>query len=149
MTDTVTRYDPPSGLTRLSDAFEHLVRESFVLPSLLDRLGDGFSSITSNINEVDNSYVIQMALPGIDPAKVDIRVVGHQMTIKGTYEIPPVTGATTLRKGLMAGEFSEVVSVPAEVDGDNAEAAYKNGILTVTLPKAAQAEPKAIKVQIA
>jgi HSP20 family protein len=149
MTDTLTRYNPPSGLTRLSDAFDHLFRESFVFPSLLERLGDGFSSVTCDVHEADNAYIVQMALPGINPDKVEIRVLGHQMTIKGSYEIPSVEGAATLRKGLMTGEFSEVVSVPAEVEGDKAEATYKNGILTVTLPKAPHAEPKAIKVQVA
>jgi len=43
------------------------------------------------------------------------------MTIKGSYEIPPIEGATPLRKGLMTGEFSEVVSVPTDVEGDKAE----------------------------
>jgi HSP20 family molecular chaperone IbpA len=43
-------------------------------------------------------------------------------------------------------EFSDVLTLPAEVDGEKAEASYVNGILTITLPKAANALPKAIKV---
>lgn len=149
MTDTMTRHEVPAGLTRLPDVFDRLFRESFVFPTLLERMGDGFSSVNSDIQEVDNKYIVHMALPGIDPDKVDIRVLGHEVTVKGSYEVPAVEGAKTLRKGLMTGEFSEVLSLPLEVDAEHTEASYKDGILTVTLPKAAHVQPRAIKVHMA
>ncbi len=149
MPETLSPYRHPGSLTRLSDVINELFRESVVFPRLLfEPPGNGFTHINSDLYETDDAYVVQMALPGIDPKKIEIRVVGHQMTIKGAYEIPPVPKATTIRRGLTAGEFSEVVTVPADVEGEKAEATYKNGILTVTLPKEEKVKPKSIKVQV-
>jgi HSP20 family protein len=55
-------------------------------------------------------------------------------------------GAQGVWVGLGAGEFSEQVALPGEVDADGASADYQNGILTLTLPKAEKAKVKTIKV---
>jgi HSP20 family protein len=147
MADPLIRYTP--GITRLSDAIDRLFRESFVLPRFFEPLTDGFTRISSNLLETEDAYIVQIGIPGIDPEKVEVRVVGRQLTVKGKYEFPEVEKATAVRQEVTKGEFSEVFTVATDIDGDKAQAKYERGILTITLPKAEHVKAKAIKVQVA
>lgn len=146
MPSTLVPYETPTSLTRLSDVVDRLFRESFIPPMLFEREFDGFTRLLNNLWETNESFIIQAALPGIDPEKVELRVSGRQLTIKGTYEVPPIEKATALRLNLAKGEFSEVFTLPMDVDGEKAAARYEHGILTITLPKTEQVKVKEIKV---
>jgi HSP20 family protein len=143
MMNTPTRYQPEFSLTRLPDMIDQLFRESFMFPRY-ERLFDW--KRFSNLLETEKAYIVQLVLPGVDFNKVDVQVVGRQLTVKVVCEIPMVENATYLWNGLTSYEFSEVFTLPFEVVGEKAEATYNLGILTITLPKLEYAIPKPIKV---
>lgn len=95
-----------------------------------------------------HAYIVQVALPGINPENMDIQVVGREVSIKGRFESWAPENAKWIWQGLPAGEFNETYTLPVEVEGDTSEASYHHGILSITLPKVEHARPKNIKVSV-
>jgi HSP20 family protein len=99
-----------------------------------------------NLFETNDSYIVQVPLPGVQPDQLAITARENVVTLQGTTEIPPPEGARNLYAGAIRGQFRELVQLPGDVDADKASASYNNGVLTLTLPKAASARERAIKV---
>ena len=103
-----------------------------------------------DLSETEEEVVVKAALPGIDPEQVEISVNDGVLTVKGETKSDESTeGENYHRREIRYGAFHRAMSLPAEVDGDKADAEFKDGILTVTLPKAEQARPKQIKIKTA
>lgn len=96
----------------------------------------------------DNVYV-ETALAGVDPAKVDVNIENDVLTIKGSSERQSeVDDKNYYRKEVHRGSFYRSVALPTRVLGDEAKAEFKDGILKITAPKAAEVKPKSIKVEV-
>jgi HSP20 family protein len=149
MATNLTRYNPTSPYVPVRSLVDQLLANSFVFPSLFDRWFSetGRMMIPANLAETNDAYIVQVALPGIDPEKLEINVTGRELRVKGTYHVPQPENATYIWQGLQSGEFTESFTLPAEVQGDKAEANYHDGILTVTLPKHEHARVKSIPVK--
>lgn len=145
----ITRYTTqPTGAMPLSEAVDRLFREAFTWPRLF---GNGFSpntsiGLTSNLFETNDSYIMQVALPGVKPD--DLQISAHQnvVTLRGKTEVAVPNGAQSIWVGMGGGEFHEEVMLPGEVDADSAAAEYHDGILTLTLPKTERSKVRTIKV---
>lgn len=150
MANTVSRYQPQNGMTRLPDVMDRLFRESFVMPSLLDRSvgANNRPSLPVNLFETQDGYVLDAALPGLDPEQIDLQVVGREVTIKGQFETKAPENANWIWQGIPTGEFFETYTLPVEVQGDRTEASYEHGILSLKLPKAEHLRPRSIKVNV-
>jgi HSP20 family protein len=151
MADSVSRYPSTNGMTRLPDLMDRLFRESFVLPTALDRSvnNSGRVSLPVNLFETQEGYVLTVALPGMNPEQLDIQVVGREVSIKGAFASNVPENATWIWQGIPTGEFFETFTLPVEVQGDTSEANYEHGVLSLTLPKAEHLRPKSVKVNIA
>ena len=152
MAETVTRYHPQNGgITRLPDLMDRLFRESFVMPSMVDRAvgGTGRPTLPVNLFETADGYILHVALPGLDPEKIDLQVVGREVSIKGQFEVAVPENASWVWQGIPSGEFFETYTLPVEVQGDSTEASYDQGILSLKLPKAEHLRPRSIKVRVA
>ena len=88
---------------------------------------------------------MQVVLPGVQLETLQITAHRNVLSLQGTAGVAAPEGAQGVWVGLGAGEFSEQVTLPSEVDADAASANYQNGILTLTLPKAEKAKVKTIK----
>lgn len=87
-------------------------------------------------------------LPGIEPGDIDISVEGETLTLRGERKLPETgEGVNYHRREREAGRFRRIVSLPARIDPDGVEAVFKNGVLRIVLPKAAEARPKQVKVK--
>lgn len=102
-----------------------------------------------DILETENALVLKADLPGVDLNNIDIQIEQGTLTLKGErqFERPSENGGYH-RLERSYGEFSRYFSVPDTVDSDQVKAEYKNGVLTVTLPKKEVAKPKAIRVEV-
>jgi HSP20 family protein len=138
-------------MTRLPDLMDRLFRESFVLPTALDRSVSGGSrgSLPVNLFETPDGYVLTVALPGMNPEQLDIQVVGREISIKGSFESTVPENGKWIWQGIPSGEFYETFTLPVEVQGDTTEANYEHGVLSLTLPKAEHLRPKSVKVNVA
>jgi HSP20 family protein len=101
-----------------------------------------------DVAENDNELIVRASLPGLDPEDINISVEGDMLTIRGELneEKEEQRGQYHLRER-QYGSFSRTISLPTRVSVDQANAEFKNGVLTLTLPKAEEVKPKLIKVQ--
>lgn len=99
--------------------------------------------------EDNDKYVVSVEVPGLK--KEDISVVVHDgvLTVSGERKSEKeVKEGTVHRSERIYGKFSRSVSLPSAVRADAVTAAYKDGVLTVEVPKAEEAKPKSIEVKI-
>ncbi len=95
------------------------------------------------------SVVAELALPGIDPAKVDIVIENDVLTVSGsTEEKQEVKREDYYRKEVRTGSFSRSVVLPMAVKGNDAQAHYDKGVLTITMPKEESVKPKKITISV-
>jgi HSP20 family protein len=93
------------------------------------------------------AYVLSAYLPGMKSENLNINVVNDTVTIAGEVKDEKTTEETNfLLKEWRNGQFSRNLTLPDELDAAKAEASLKDGVLTLRLPKAEAALPKAIKV---
>lgn len=136
---------------------------SFVLGRLrsdLDRLfGDYFGDLERrgpergapavNLWEDESSIHAEAEVPGLRMDDLDLHVVGNELAIKGARREDELAGVAYHRQERGAGQFGRVIRLPVEVDASKVQATLKDGVLTVTLPKAEAARPRRIEVRYA
>jgi HSP20 family protein len=100
-----------------------------------------------DISETDREIHVKAELPGMDPKEIDITVTGDLLTIKGEKrEEKEEKGRNFHRRERRYGSFSRSFRLPVEVKADSINASYKDGVLTVTVPKAEEEKAKRIEV---
>jgi HSP20 family protein len=147
--NTVSRYSPREVIPTRS-MIDQLLEGSFFSPAIVDRWynqnGQSFA-VPANLVETDEGYVVQIALPGLNPDKLEIQSLNRELRIKGFYEPKHFDKGNYIWNGLPQGEFTQAFTLPGEVANESAEASYTNGILEVSLPKAEHAKVRNIPVK--
>lgn len=101
-----------------------------------------------DLAETDGNVEVRMDIPGMDAKDIDIQVNGNLLTISGERkEEHEEKGKTFHRVERRVGSFSRTVTLPSPVRETAVDAQYKNGILTVKLPKTEEAKSKKITVK--
>lgn len=95
-----------------------------------------------------DKYIVRAFIPGIRSEDLDIQIVDDQVTIKGIFQSEKPESSNLLARELPEGEFSRTFTLPDQLNAPKAEAKLKDGILTLSIPKAEEAKPKTIKVSI-
>ncbi|HEY7589748.1 MAG TPA: Hsp20/alpha crystallin family protein [Candidatus Limnocylindrales bacterium] len=100
-----------------------------------------------DVRETDDAYVVDMDVPGIDPKNLEILIEGRTLTIRGQMneEREEKDGNYLLRERRQ-GQFMRAVALPGMVDVDAITTSFRNGQLTIELPKAAQNRARRIEV---
>jgi HSP20 family protein len=103
----------------------------------------------TDIAETDNALEVSVELPGIDQKEVDISLTDNSLTIQGEKK----SEREESKKGYHLsersyGSFYRSIPLPSGVDTDKASAEFKNGILTVTLPKTQEALSRVKKIEV-
>ncbi len=141
-----TLWSPVNEFVTLRDAMDRLVSDSFINPRTLFAPLGNTAALPANLFETPDSYVVQVALPGADPAKLSITVQGEVVQLKGERSIPQVENAQQIWNGIGSGSFEQAFSLPTAVEGEHTAASYEHGLLTLTLPKVQHARSHTIKV---
>ena len=139
----IARWDPFQDALSLREAMDRLFENSLVRPGGLGPLvGRGWALPIDVYTEGDN-YVIEAALPGLNPEAVNVSVLGNQVSISGEYPAA-AEGRQYLFRERPFGRFERVVTLPTELDAEHTEAHYEHGLLRLVVPKAETARPKRI-----
>ena len=102
------------------------------------------------ISTGEDRLVVRAEVPGMKLEDLDISVTGDTLTVQGSRTTgADLQGGWYHRRERQSGSFSRAVRLPADVDGEQAEATYVAGVLTVSLPLRQPAKPKQIRVQVA
>ena len=107
--------------------------------------GRGFPSL--NVWEDEQNLYAEAEVPGMKMEDLDITVLGNELTIKGRRNDLPQEEVTYHRRERGVGPFSRVLRLLVDVEADQVRAHLLNGVLTITLPKAAAAKPRKIEVK--
>ena len=131
--------DFPSGLRVFQDTVNRLLSEPATRPW----------SPAVDIFETENELLLRADLPGLDIKDVDIEVENGTLSLRGErkYQNESKEGGFH-RIERSYGSFARYFTMPDTVDTDSVKADYKQGVLTVTLPKKEVAKPRQIKVQV-
>ena len=139
--------DPMADLQNYREAFRQFLEGNWVLPR--DLMPSPMNAVVVPVDVLDNGteIVVKAGLPGVKPEDVSISVLGDTLTIKATLsDEDDIKGATYLHHERRASTFIRSLSLPVSVEAERAEARFKNGVLTLTLPKSANFRPRIIKV---
>jgi len=124
----------------------------------IDRLFDAFTAgnggtartrafPTVNLWEEGNNLYLEAELPGVVRDELDISAAGSELTLHGRRTPRRGEELTYHRQERGYGEFTRVLTLPVEIDAEKIEATLKDGVLTLTLPKAEAARARKIKVK--
>lgn len=143
----ITRRDPFLSLSNLQEQVNRMFESAF--PGQTDT-----SALTSwapsvDIYETENELVLKADLPDISEKDLDVRVENNMLTIRGERKFEQnVKEENYLRIERTYGSFSRSFSLPNTVNSESIKAEYKNGVLTVEMPKRAESKPKQVKINI-
>jgi HSP20 family protein len=103
-----------------------------------------------NLYEDKDAVYLEALAPGVDPATLNLSVVGNTLSITGEKRrvAGDVKPEAFHRSERATGKFVRHLQLPVEVDESKVRADYKDGLLIITLPKAERAKPKQIAVQV-
>ena len=111
-------------------------------------LANGSQLLPVDVLETETSVVVKAGpLLGVKPENIDVSIVGDKLTIKGESKAEDSPEeANYIRRERRFGAFSRTVTIPRPVKADQAAANFKDGMLTITLPKLEEPGPKVINV---
>jgi HSP20 family protein len=130
----------------IDDVFRGFGTARLLGPTFLPRLG-GKEYPHINLSEDENNLYVEILVPGIEPQDIELNVMRGNLTISGEHKESESAGKTWHRRERGGGTFLRSIELPVAVDTGKVDAHYKNGILTITLPKAEEAKPKKITVK--
>lgn len=132
-------HDPFQGLRLFEDAVTRLMSEP--------RTARPWSPAV-DILESENELVVKADLPDVNEKDIDVQVERQTLTIRGERKFQKEENAGFHRIERSYGSFLRSFAVPSTVDTEKVAAEYRNGVLTVRLPKKEAAKPRQVKIQI-
>jgi len=101
-------------------------------------------TLNVNVHEEDDAFVLSALVPGLKADDLNIQVLDDVIRIEGEYTLDE---NQYLMQELPHGSFSRSLRLPVSIEADSIEAKIKDGVLTLTLPKAESAKPKRISIK--
>lgn len=103
----------------------------------------------ADVVEHDKSVEVRLDMPGVDPAKIEVKLDGNMLTISAERRNEQTEQSKGwIRQERVWGTFSRSFTLPSTLDGTKPEATYRHGVLTVTLPKKDEVLPRTLKVKV-
>jgi HSP20 family protein len=130
----------------LRDAMDRLFAQSFT-PSGFGVMGELHRpTAQANVWDDADGYHVWLLVPGVDPDTVQIQAHNGVLSVSGeTYNGAP-ENARSIHQEWQGTKFERTIRLGTSIDSEKAEATYKDGVLKITVPKAAHSRPRAIKV---
>jgi len=121
----------------------------------MNRLFSNYASATGastfpfiNVYEDQDTLTVAAEMPGLSKEQVEITYADGALTITGKREaVPSVASMAVLRRERSLGSFEKTIRIPVKIVSEKISAKFTNGVLTITLPKAEEAKPKAITIE--
>lgn len=145
---TISRWEPFRGISTLHDQVNRLFNETVLRGQGEDSALTTWSPAV-DIYETENELVVKADLPDVSEKDIDVRVENNLLTIRGERKFEKsLSEDNYLRVERSYGTFSRSFSLPNTVNAEAIHAEYKNGVLTVTMPKREESKPRQVKVAV-
>lgn len=144
----IRRPAPLLDLVSMRDAMERLFDDQLFRPMWV-KDAEGEIAPALDVYTTPESVVAKAALPGVKPEDVEITIADDVVTISGDFkeEKEEKTEAGYVHRELSRGAFRRSFAVPAALKADEAKATFKDGLLTLTIPRAEEIKPRRVKVE--
>ena len=100
----------------------------------------------TDIFETDAALMLALEMPGVDREKVNVELESGVLTIEGQINFAKYEGLYPVYTEYNIGNYARSFQLSSDIDQDRISAAFKDGVVMLTLPKAARAQPRKIKV---
>lgn len=139
---TIVRVNPLSELRAMDEMFDRLFSR-----------GPASSPTATNlpidIFEKGGYFTVKALVPGIAPENLDIQVEDNVLTIRGeTRHEYANEDAQVYRREISYGSFARSIRLPDNLNLETIDAEFSNGVVTVSIPRAEEIKPKALKVNV-
>ena len=132
-----------------ASAFDQLFDGIFYPTAARAPAADAGSTIAARFDvvEKDDRFVARIEIPGVGKDDIDVQIDGASVRVKAEVKTVDAEDAKVLHSNRASRALQRNFTLPAEVDEGRAEAAYQDGVLTLTLPKKEVAQPKRLAVK--
>ena len=123
------------------------------LPHAVGSLGNGHFQPSIDVSETEKIITIKADLPGVEQKDIDVTLVGDQLTIKGEKKTESEQkaddkGCTFHRIERSYGAFQRTMTLPFDVDPTKVDAKFRDGVLTVILPKPPEVQKQSRRIEV-
>jgi HSP20 family protein len=147
--NAITLWRPRRNLISVGDTLDRFFDDWFYRPSNMWLAPSWTEALPLDVYKEDGNLVIKAEVPGVASEDIEISVKDQVLTISGeTRSEDEVKEENYLRRERRYGSFYRSLVLPAEAEGDKAEAAFEDGILTITVPVAEEPQPEAVKIAV-
>jgi HSP20 family protein len=155
---TMMRWDPFQDLRSAQDEMAQVAQMGQMSPMLAHALGlhaqqQGSATATAwapalDISERKDAYLVTVELPGVEADDLDITMEDGLLTIQGERHFAHDSSEQQFhRVERRYGAFRRSITLPAQVQAEQIEASFDNGVLQIVVPKAEEAKPKRIQIR--
>ena len=131
-------------------SFDRLFSEFFQPVVRTAQVAETASTIAARFDVVEKTdrFEARIDIPGVDKNDIDVQIDGASVRVKADVKSAAADeGMKVLHSNRATQSWHRAFTLPAEVDESRAEAAYENGVLTLTLPKKEVAQPKRLAIK--
>lgn len=151
MTTILRTLDRDEFITPFDKLFDTMFEKNF--PEVSQQIGvnpyQGSAYPKVNVYEYDDKVGVVAEIPGLDKKQIKVEVEEGILTISGDkHSVWEEDGAKVLRKELKASSFKRSFTLGDLLDGDNVNANFKDGILSISIPKIEPKQPKVNTIKI-
>lgn len=139
-------WDPMTNLVTMQQAMDRLFDETYGRRGYDWRRSQQVDLLAIDAYATPDELVIKASVPGLSPEDVEITIEGETLTIRGATPAP-LENVDYVIQERRYGPFSRTLTLNVPIKAEDAEAAFENGVLTLTIPKAEEVRPKMIKVK--
>ncbi|HEY9642240.1 MAG TPA: Hsp20/alpha crystallin family protein [Coleofasciculaceae cyanobacterium] len=141
------RWEPFRDIERMQRQMNRLF--SRLAPTSTEPLANALMIPSAEMEETQDAVHLKLEIPGLEAKDLHVEVTEDAVAVSGERKSETKTeDKGYVRSEFCYGKFERVIPLPAQVQNDKAQAQYKNGILSLTLPKAAGESKKSVKVNV-
>ena len=142
MLRTLVNLNPNTEFRALEEIFENL----WGTPS---RSNPHVAGLAVDITEHDGALFVRAAVPGVEPGELNVAIEKSVLTIRGeAHQETSGENEKVYRREVSYGAFARSIRLPEGLDLENVDADFKNGVVTIKLPRVPEEKPKAIKINV-
>jgi len=144
----ITRFDPFFSFPRRTRGVVNRLFRDFLSDELEETVAGRPWCPCVDVKEKNNEYVLEFELPGVDKKNVSLAIDNNVLTVSGEKKTEEKKEEENYYYSERSyGRFERSFTLPEDVKSDKIDANFKNGVLTVSLPKTEKPEPKKIEIK--
>ncbi len=145
---SLIRYNPWQEINSLQRQLNNLFDDALT-PDNGENFGNLSKIPAAELTETDEALHLKLEVPGMEAKDLDIEVMANRVAISGERKSETKSEEKGIsRSEFRYGKFQRVIPLPARIENTNVTAEYKDGILTLTLPKSEAEKNKVVKVNL-